>query len=58
MDSSPATAARPNVTNQGDNWGASVEPTASRVMGKVAANSVTPTRPQSRASFSCVRFIG
>ena len=58
VDSNPATAARPKVTNQGDSWGASVEPTASRVMGRVAANSVTPTRPQSRASFSCERFIG
>ena len=39
MDSRPATAARPKVTNQGESWGSSVVPTARRVMGSVAANS-------------------
>jgi hypothetical protein len=57
MDSRPATAARPKVTNQGESWGSSVVPTASRVMGSVAANSVTPTMPHSRASFSWAAFI-
>ncbi|MNW10207.1 hypothetical protein D3C71_2073740 [compost metagenome] len=57
MDSNPATAARPKVTNQGDSWGASVGPTARRVIGRVAANKVTPTMPQSSASFSWVGFI-
>ena len=52
MDRQPARAARPQVTNQGESCGASAVPVARRVMGKVRANTNTPTKPSQRPSVS------
>jgi hypothetical protein len=38
-------AQRAQVTNHGESCGASTVPVAKRVMGKVKANTVTPTKP-------------
>ena len=44
--------ARPAVTKIGLSWGASVGPTASRVIGKVIAKIRTPTNPSHRPRVS------
>jgi len=44
-DKTPASAARPKVTNHGDICGASGVPTARRVMGSVSAKMMTPRMP-------------
>ncbi|MCY1241586.1 hypothetical protein D9M72_544940 [compost metagenome] len=54
-DSTPASAARPSVTNHGDSCGASCVPVASRVIGSVMANSATPTTPSHMPSVSSLR---
>ena len=51
-DRMPATAARPKVTNVGESCGASTLPVASLVIGKVAANSTTPTKPSHKPRVS------
>ena len=50
--STPASAARPQVTNQGDICGASTVPVAKRVMGKVSPKMNTPRSPSQRPRFS------
>ena len=47
-DKPPAMAARANVTNQGDSWGACTVPVASRVIGSVMANMHTPSIPSQK----------
>ena len=51
-DNTPATAARPKVTNTGESCGASAEPVASLVAGSVTANNTTPSRPSHRPRVS------
>ena len=51
-DRHPAITTRANVMNQGESWGASAGPVARRVMGRVRANTVTPTRPSHRPRVS------
>src|SRR5213078_2668471 len=45
MLSSPASAARPAVTNSGASCGSAAGPTARRVIGSVIAKIITPSRP-------------
>jgi hypothetical protein len=56
--SSPATAARPAVTKAGGSCGAPASPTASRVIGSVAAKISTPSAPSSRPRVAGQRSSG
>ena len=56
-DSTPASAARPSVTNQGESCGASAVPVASRVIGSVTANIATPSTPSHMPRVSSRSFM-
>ena len=56
-DSTPASAARPSVTNQGESCGAACVPVASRVIGSVTAKKATPSTPSHMPSVSSLIFI-
>ena len=56
-DSTPASAARPSVTNHGESCGASCVPVARRVIGSVTAKKATPSTPSHMPRASLLIFM-